>query len=677
MINLTIPNLLPPHMDESIYSYAYRLGRVNGHNSLHAFLKSLQTGKDATDFHANWTYDGYRILAPLLGLLEPSARTEIIQNCSYYPFQAVFLTRHQQAIITDRLFNGTKSKKSIRQSALVTQLNACTKCMNEDWKEHGHYYLHRSHNLPDVTVCHKHHIPLNRLKDGSLLEPAPDAIEYAVFSAGLLSAGLETNIDTIWQATRNRIPDRVPGLTTPLEKILKNNLYITRNQDVPNIIRILLQTFGSVINLASCLKEDNETTRRFAEKIITDNEYEVFRPFSPVLVQMRHKYCGSTFFTTPEGFLRGWKCPRCHGRQEEPKYKEPEERVKALVGDEYTVIQVHKGRNTTAEIRHNPCETIKTYNIKHFAAGLRCPKCTTLIPASAFPDIVQHMTNGQYKVTRKRGRNRYEITEENGGAVELTPQLFLQEILRPTPSDILPAPVQYLTKDWGQSVFHQQVKQPSRISSKDFLTYLKTLYNKDDLIFIEDLHKTLPKEYKQVLLGSLSRLYKTKQLYRAGKGIYSLQPSQVNPMEILIQRTLIRKGNHIGIYNGKSLAYEIGILKEKPSTISIMSNTFTSGTYKSSTPTYKCTMYGLSVSFTTSPITIGDNNYLYLMALQALRYCNHYGHEGLPYVTRFIRQHQLSAKGFESLLPYYTERVQKQLKTILEKSCGKSQKKEN
>lgn len=156
-----------------------------------------------------------------------------------------------------------------------------------------------------------------------------------------------------------------------------------------------------------------------------------------------------------------------------------------------------------------------------------------------------------------------------------------------------------------------------------------------------------------------------------------MRSSSVEPLEILKQRNLVRKGKHIGIYNGKSLAYEIGILKQRPNTVSIMSNTVSSGVYKTTTPTYKCTLYGLSVSFTTSPVTINDENYQYLMVLQALRYCNHYGHEGLPYVTRFVLEHNLSHNGFKPLLPYYTKRIQNQLKAIMEELCGKSQMKEN
>ena len=671
-MELLIPNLIPPHQDESIYSYAYRLSRANGHTNLYAFLKSLQTGKEAADFHANWTYDGYRIFAPLLSKLEPETRATIIQNCSYYPFHAVFLTTHQQAIIVDRLFNNIKSKKSARKATIITQKNACKKCMEEDWENHGHYYMHRSHSLPGVTVCYKHHIPLNSLTNGKCIETTTDAVEYAEFSAELLSAGLETDIDMIWQAAKNRMPSQISGLTTPLEKIIKDNMYTTRNQDIPNIIRVLLNIFGSVHALTSCLEINNETTLRFAKEILKNKEYDIFQPFSRILIQARHKTCGETFFTTPDGFMTGWKCPVCNKKTEDTEPIELQQKIKALTGEEYTVLQIHNGqRNTTAEIRHNPCGTIKTYDIKHFLTGLRCPNCTTPIPASTFPELVQ------YKVTKQRGKNRYEITEETGWTVELTPRHFLQEILRPTPSEILPIPVRSIKKDWIAKVFSQEIKRPSRISSKEFLSFLTTIYDETDLIFIEDLHKALPKEYKHVLLGNISRLYKTKQLHRVGKGIYSMRSSSVEPLEILKQRNLVRKGKHIGIYNGKSLAYEIGILKQRPNTVSIMSNTVSSGVYKTTTPTYKCTLYGLSVSFTTSPVTINDENYQYLMVLQALRYCNHYGHEGLPYVTRFVLEHNLSHNGFKPLLPYYTKRIQNQLKAIMEELCGKSQMKEN
>lgn len=666
-MKLIIPNLTYPHTDETIFSYAYRLSKMNSYNNFSDFLKNLSAEAGITDSRTQWTYDGYRIFAPLLSCLKPETHDIIIQESSFYPYHAVFLTKHQQAIITDRLFNKTNIKTSPRQAALITNVYCCSECMKEDYKEYGHYYMHRAHNLPGVTVCHKHHIPLYNLNNGQPIEPTSDATEYAEFSAALLWAKLETDIDLVQQATIKRIPQRIPGLVGPLEKYIKQGLYSSRNKNIPNIIRILMNTFGSVASMASCLKEDNDIIRKFIDTVIKEGKYEVFKPFSRVLIQMRQKSSGETFYTTPEGFLTGWKRESNETQQNEPskpKYSTLQEQIKALTGNEYTVISIQKTRNTTAEIRHNTCGLTKTYNIKHFLTGLRCPRCTSFIPESAFPDMVNYMTSGQYNVTRKRN-SKFEITEENGEKIELTPRHFLQEILRPTKSDILPAPVQHLKKDWLKSVFNQQIKKPSRISSKDFLKYLKSIYNEDDLLFIEDLHKELPEEYKQILLGNINRLFKNGYIYRVGKGIYSLTPN-IEAKKILVQRTILRKKQRIGIYNSKSLAYEIGILKNKPKIIYIMTNSIGSGTKIPTNPTYKCHLYGLTISFTKSPVTINNENYRYLMVLQALRYCNHYGHDGLPYVTNFIKQNNLSKEGFQSLLPYYTKRIQKQLKTIME-----------
>ena len=640
---LTIPNLLEPLEDEMFYSYISRLAKENGCQDIKYFAeKYISQKSNIKKNYTHYSYDGKELFPQFLNLYN-NYDHNFIKNCSLYPFHAIFLTAYRQALFVDSFFNTLHVKKSKKYVNLISELHYCKECMKEDVRNYGHFYLHRSHQTPGVTVCHKHHTPLFRFNDNTPLESTTDAIDFAEFSSALLCANLQTDIAKLQEITQTHCKN---------DDI---NDSFNRNK-IPNIIRILMDTFGSVKTLDSYLLQDNNTTLKFISAV--NNEYDVFEPYKTTIIKMRHKSCGTEFYTTPAGFLAGWKCPSCFRRTDIPtaSFKDA---VSALVGNEYTILSDYKGQHQSIEIRHNTCGHTHNYQPNSFLRGQRCPHCNTTIPNDAVPNMVNYITNGQYKVTHKHGKNLYEITESGGQIIELSKEHFLQELRRPTPSNVLPVPVKQLRDNWNEEMWKPK---PASISPEDFIEKIHSVYNDTDLIFKEDLINLFPKNLHQVLNNGTFKLLIKKEFYSIEKGIYTLTPQTVQPERLIKEKYLIRQGHRIGFFESKSLAYELGLTKDKPNIIYIMTNKESDQSHR------RLTINGYKLRLQGNKLTITDDNYQYLMVLEALKYCWHYGLKNTNKISIFIKKNNLKLNRFLPLLPVYSDNIQKLFKKIWEKA---------
>ena len=636
MITLA-PNLIEPCKDELFYSYISRMAAENGLQDIKYFV-----GKYITNEHDNtkinniyWNYDGKNLFPAFLNAY-PGDSNRFITECSLYPFHAIFLTTYRQVMVVDQLFNTLHVKKPYKSFNLTRELFYCDDCIKEELRTQGYYYLHRSHQLPGVTVCHKHHTPLYRYEDTTQLEPTADAIEYAEFSSALLQANLQTDISQIQLAIERHTV----------------NTGLNYNK-IPDIIRALIK-FGTIENLKSCLPEDNNTKLKFILSV--GDEYDVYEPFGSTIIKMRHKSCGTEFYTTPAGFITGWKCPACYNRADIPtaSFKDA---VKALVGDEYTVLGEYKGQIQKIEIRHNKCGQIHAFQPINFLRGYRCKSCTSIVPPEHFPKMVEYMTNGQYRVTRILSNDLYEITEAGGQVIELTKSYFLQELRRPTPSNILPVPVKCIKDDWNEQIWDLDAK-PSRIQKKDLMEKIRSLYSDNELIFREDLKNKFSENFSSMLDNWTFKLLLKNDLFRVEPGIYTLTKQEIPPERLLKEKYLIRNGHRIGIYESKSLAYEMGLTSKKPDITYIRTNKESSKSHR------RVTVNGFKIRLQGNTVIINDDNYKYIMVMEALKYCYHYNITNIHKIPQFIKENHLSLNVFLLLLPTYSNTIQQRFKKM-------------
>ncbi|MCC8127216.1 MAG: hypothetical protein LIO92_07450 [Clostridiales bacterium] len=61
-------------------------------------------------------------------------------------------------------------------------------------------------------------------------------------------------------------------------------------------------------------------------------------------------------------------------------------------------------------------------------------------------------------------------------------------------------------------------------------------------------------------------------IYRVASGIYALSLLEVSPERLIREKYLCRNGKTIGVYYRESIAYEYGLINEKPDIVSIQTN---------------------------------------------------------------------------------------------------------
>lgn len=684
--NIKIPNLLEPNEDELIYSYACRLCRENGLNTLNTFIaRLLQNETNCFKVaHTPYYYDGTGIFAPLFTALDTVKQAQLIKDCSMYPFQSMFLTPGQQKITISRLFNTkTTCTENIRITKFIQKYKYCKKCMEEDIKNYGYYYLHRIHQLPNVKVCCKHNIPLfteNNKQEQLNQNENENEYYYAKFSRDLLYSGIQTNIGALIKVIlkyQEEINYKTPMLIPESELNLNANT-TNIHSFIKQLIKTMMNTFITVDKLKTLLPNNNETINDFINTINT--EYEVLGPYNSTIIKIRHKTCGATTYTIPERLPSPPICQSCDKNQQNANINF-QKKVKDLVGDEYTVIGKYTTEKTPIKILHNKCGHSKTYKPYDFLNGNRCGICTPSIKEKNANIIINILTHNQYRITKKLTNDYYEFTEENGTTIITTIKKFLQECIRPTPSDLLPVPIKNLNTNILSVLYNNKTKVSFKMNPElkyEIINHIYTNYTNNDLIFREDLYKSFENKLTKNQFAHIINNIKNKIIFPVAYGIYLTEPRTVTTDEIIKQKYLYRKGKQIGIYNNHSLAYEMNIIENKPSRLYILINPkqinlITKKTYYTS---FNIKVKKNIITFGHSTITITNQNYKYIMVLQALRYCYHNNIKKIPSIIPFIINNNLKFQDFIPLLPHYSQQIQRLFNELKEKAWPKSLTKE-
>lgn len=91
----------------------------------------------------------------------------------------------------------------------------------------------------------------------------------------------------------------------------------------------------------------------------------------------RHNACGNEWSIRPSNFLNGTRCPQCKNLKPRLTQDEFEQRVYALVGDEYSVLGKYRGHKNRVLMKHNECGHEYTVISNTFLSGRRCPVCVS------------------------------------------------------------------------------------------------------------------------------------------------------------------------------------------------------------------------------------------------------------------------------------------------------------
>lgn len=108
------------------------------------------------------------------------------------------------------------------------------------------------------------------------------------------------------------------------------------------------------------------------------DEYDLLTPYVKATqkIKVKHNKCGHTFSITPSNLLSDTNCPYCSLSKRRLSQSDYEAKVKAQVGDEYTVIGKYINMRTKIKMKHNKCGHIYEVRAESFLGGDRCPYCS-------------------------------------------------------------------------------------------------------------------------------------------------------------------------------------------------------------------------------------------------------------------------------------------------------------
>lgn len=168
---------------------------------------------------------------------------------------------------------------------------------------------------------------------------------------------------------------------------------------------VLISTRGR--RCPNCRGRRNKSPEVFRKEFsaLTEGTYELLTEYklSSKKVRVLHNICGHVYEVTPNGFLRGNRCPICHGNRATKKTTAQfKEEVYDLVQDEYTVLGEYINRSKNIKMRHKECGREYFVQPGNFLCGSRCIAChhegTRLTPAQVEDYVLEHLGEG-YQVT--------------------------------------------------------------------------------------------------------------------------------------------------------------------------------------------------------------------------------------------------------------------------------------
>lgn len=114
------------------------------------------------------------------------------------------------------------------------------------------------------------------------------------------------------------------------------------------------------------------------------------------------------------------------------------QRVEEIVGDEYEVLGEANRREDRIDILHKQCGRITNFKVYEFLEGSRCPHCYCKTSDDRLAKMLKEYADDRYVIM---GHDKYRFIiydNEEKREIRLRGKHVIQEMLRPTPSPILP-----------------------------------------------------------------------------------------------------------------------------------------------------------------------------------------------------------------------------------------------
>lgn len=193
-----VPVLLPPYEDETLLCWQRRLASVNGFQTPRQFVKAFVL-EEHPRAHGERRADALESFSKFFENLHvENTISDIFLATTCYGGLAPFLSKYQQTQYINTAFRSNTLGSS--PHVLTSDKYFCPDC----WGEVP--FFHRSHQIPGVRMCNKHHRLLHYYDEHhqeiACTPNAPSKImeKYSAFVAGLLRIQPDADIQATKQA---------------------------------------------------------------------------------------------------------------------------------------------------------------------------------------------------------------------------------------------------------------------------------------------------------------------------------------------------------------------------------------------------------------------------------------------------------------------------------------------
>ena len=234
--------------------------------------------------------------------------------------------------------------------------------------------------------------------------------------------------------------------------------------------------------------------------------------------------------------------------------------VEDLVGKEYTLLDDYRGINVPIEMRHNICGTIQQYYPFDFKRGYRCKHCTPVLTTDYMQSAVSQISGNIYHAEPASKKNYYVIKDQQDNPVTtMLDKTILQELRRPTKSDLLPLDRHY--------PFHYI---PAVSDKESVIKWLSEAENTKTWFSASEISSTLDVPVNKVY--RLLKEIKEVGVYRLHR-YFDLYAFESYDIQTVLQERFIRSGKELyGVLSGDSFLNAIGYLSGEIKDICILSD---------------------------------------------------------------------------------------------------------
>lgn len=417
-----LPICYRPEEDELLYRWLLGLAEANGiggYNAAHAFIDYYMK----QELPPNLSYGNARKHDYLLKLslvcrrygdmkCFPSVENLMSHATILYALYPLFPIRHQVKRSELLLRERTGKLADIHSKTQdITELRVCPECMKEDRKRVGKAFYHTWHQILDVCVCAKHHVPLMRvggsrnefLDRADVLESmekmtmrASEQVEIKIaeFCQGLYRQPVNIDLHVTQKLLLERMAQRGYPIKKPYGNLLPNMLsagYGPLLGESPE--NRLSDTFTSgitpateVMHLLSFLFENYEDFRRTAAKHengwkadfleTVQGRFCMLSEFGQTVI-LKCMHCGNEFSMHPYELLMGLDCLECNKKL---LGEQIINRELKFVGDgQYELVM---GENGVSGVLHRTCGTKRVLDPRFVIYGDKECICSRKVEAA-------------------------------------------------------------------------------------------------------------------------------------------------------------------------------------------------------------------------------------------------------------------------------------------------------